>query len=80
MIHVHGLPSTVQDCRLSDVITRIRFTLKKKKKKEEEKNTAFVLPASASKTYIGSVLFRASAFIDAKLASGVPAVIRRFGP
>ena len=40
----------------------------------------FVWLASASKTYIGSVLFRASAFTGAKLASGVPAVIGRFGP
>ena len=38
----------------------------------------FVLLASASKTYIGSVLFRASAFTGAKLASGVPAVIGHF--
>ena len=38
------------------------------------------LLASASKTYIGSVLFRASAFTGAQLASGVPAVIGRFGP
>ena len=36
--------------------------------------------ASASNAYIGSVLFRASAFIAAKLASGEPAVIGRFGP
>ena len=34
----------------------------------------------ASKTYIGSVLFRDSAFTGAKLASGVPAVIGHFGP
>ena len=33
----------------------------------------------ASKTYIGSVLFRASAFTGAKFASGVPEVIGRFG-
>ena len=39
-----------------------------------------ILLASASKTYIGSVLFRASAFTGAKLASGVPAVIGHFGP
>ena len=39
----------------------------------------FVLLASASKTYIGSVLFRASAFTGAKLASGVLAVKGRFG-
>ena len=39
-----------------------------------------VLLASASKKYIGSVLFRASAFTGAKLASGVPAVIGCFGP
>ena len=38
----------------------------------------FVLLAST--TYIGSVLFRASAFTGAKLASGVPAVVGRFGP
>ena len=36
----------------------------------------FVLLAS----YIGSVLFRALAFTDAKLASGVPAVIGHFDP
>ena len=30
--------------------------------------------------HIGSVLFRASAFTGAKLASGVPAVIGHFGP
>ena len=40
----------------------------------------FDLLVSASKTYIGWVLFRASAFTGAKLASGVPAVIGRFGP
>ena len=34
-----------------------------------------LLIASASKTYIGSVLFRASAFTGANLASGVPVVI-----
>ena len=38
-----------------------------------------VLLDSTSKTYTGSVLFRASAFTGAKLASGVPAVIGRFG-
>ena len=32
-----------------------------------------VLFASTSKTYIGLVLFRASAFTGANLASGVPA-------
>ena len=42
--------------------------------------TLFVLLASANKTYIGSVLFRASAFTGAKLASRVPAVIGCFGP
>ena len=31
-------------------------------------------------SYIGSVLFRASAFTGAKLASGVPAVMGHFGP
>ena len=48
----------------------------------------FVLLASACRSvdllislaYTGSVLFRASAFTGAKLASGVPAVIGRFGP
>ena len=34
----------------------------------------------ASKIYIGSVLFRASAFTGAKLASGAPAVIGHYGP
>ena len=39
------------------------------------------LPAEflSCKTYIGSVLFRASPFTGAKLASGVPAVIGSFG-
>ena len=36
--------------------------------------------SSARKTYIGSVLFRASAFTGAQLASREPAVIGRFGP
>ena len=40
----------------------------------------FVLLASASNTYIGSVLFRTSAFTGAKLASGVPGVTGRFWP
>ena len=39
----------------------------------------FDLLVSASKTYIGSVLFRASAFTGAKLASGIQAVIGGFG-
>ena len=44
------------------------------------KRAIFVLLASAGKTYIGSVLFRASALRGAKFASGVLAVIGLFGP
>ena len=42
--------------------------------------SVIVLLASASRAYIESVLFRVSAFTGAKFASGVPAVIGRFGP
>ena len=46
----------------------------------ELRNSVIVLVASASRTYIGLVLFRASVFTGTKLASGVPAAIGRFGP
>ena len=46
----------------------------------ENENEIAVSNVSICKTYIGSVLFRASAFTGAKLVSGVPAVIGRFGP
>ena len=54
-----------------------------KKPPVQERNfglISFRLFCLASKTWFGSVLFLALAFTGAKLASGVPAVMRRFGP